>query len=658
MEKNHMEETSTSTRDDGTSELSTKNEKPPSSTEKVAGNIDMEMEIEEIVHGEEDTLEGEHNHVATVQNYSIGEQDQIEITSDIEMEGDVEDISCGEEGISKGENDNVRNVQNKEEVDVEDISHGEEGISKGENNSIVSVQNKEETVTDLQSTRKNSIEEQDQTEFTRVYDGNVSLNSIIIPVQNEVVADDLINNDKIDYNDNNGKTDKIEKEGTKTEFPCKDLFGKVHQEQMKGKGKDRIYALISGNTKRYCIFFRLEDLCTEIEQCSFAEYEIFDDLSAAANYIRDALPTDNKKKRKRESLLDKRWMSSFEEILRYYQSHGDTNVPKSFGRLGEWVSKQRVDYKNLTEGKIQFGRRTQERVEKLRSIDFQFVISIPKKAFDKRLEEYKSWKSGFGTKEPDPKTPLGTWMKVMRRKHKIYQENIMNSINIAVGGIDKIKIEQMNSVAFPWVPLTSAFDEKYPFDEYFQKLLEYKIYHNSVDPPNEIPVGCWTIELRKLYTKKIEGNVVIELDDEKITQLNEISFKWKGRGRGPNPRIIAAKNEVKDKNWNDQLKNLLLYKEKYSTLVVKKEGKETESLYRWVTTQRRLYKSKSKDDDQGIINSLTDNRIKMLDDIEFPWNVQRKHKVTKKHGNDNWEKFYEEMIVFFSEHGHCCPPHS
>ena len=58
---------------------------------------------------------------------------------------------------------------------------------------------------DLQSTRKNSIEEQDQTKFTRVYDGNVSLNSIIIPVQNEVVADDLINNDKIDYNDNNGK---------------------------------------------------------------------------------------------------------------------------------------------------------------------------------------------------------------------------------------------------------------------------------------------------------------------------------------------------------------------------------------------------------------------------------------------------------------------
>ena len=94
-----MEETSTSTRDDGTSELSTKNENPPSSTEKVAGNIDMEMEIEEIAHGEEDTLEGEHNHVATVQNYSIGEQDQIEITSDIEMEGDVEDISCGEEGI-------------------------------------------------------------------------------------------------------------------------------------------------------------------------------------------------------------------------------------------------------------------------------------------------------------------------------------------------------------------------------------------------------------------------------------------------------------------------------------------------------------------------------------------------------------------------------
>ena len=62
-------------------------------------NLDSNCNLEEMDNEEEDTLEGEHNHVATVQNYSIGEQDQIEITSDIEMEGDVEDISCGEEGI-------------------------------------------------------------------------------------------------------------------------------------------------------------------------------------------------------------------------------------------------------------------------------------------------------------------------------------------------------------------------------------------------------------------------------------------------------------------------------------------------------------------------------------------------------------------------------
>ena len=61
--------------------------------------LDSNCNLKEMDNEEGDTLEGEHNHVATVQNYSIGEQDQIEITSDIEMEGDVEDISCGEEGI-------------------------------------------------------------------------------------------------------------------------------------------------------------------------------------------------------------------------------------------------------------------------------------------------------------------------------------------------------------------------------------------------------------------------------------------------------------------------------------------------------------------------------------------------------------------------------
>ena len=68
--------------------------------------------------------------------------------------------------------------------------------------------------------------------------------------------------------------------------------------------------------------------------------------------------------------LQKNWDQRFEELLQYKEVHRDCVVPQSTPGLGEWVHRQRKDYKALKEGKPT--KMTAARAIKLQEVGFVF----------------------------------------------------------------------------------------------------------------------------------------------------------------------------------------------------------------------------------------------------------------------------------------------
>eukprot|EP00978_Attheya_sp_CCMP212_P044705 scaffold319217_cov35-Attheya_sp.AAC.1 len=68
---------------------------------------------------------------------------------------------------------------------------------------------------------------------------------------------------------------------------------------------------------------------------------------------------------------DQHWDQRFRELLDFKKINGHTNVPRAFGRLGQWVSHQRTKYRIMKEGK--YSPLTSDKCKKLENIGFAFI---------------------------------------------------------------------------------------------------------------------------------------------------------------------------------------------------------------------------------------------------------------------------------------------
>ncbi len=131
-------------------------------------------------------------------------------------------------------------------------------------------------------------------------------------------------------------------------------------------------------------------------------------------------------------------------------------------------------------------------------------------------------------------------------------------------------------------------------------------------------------------------------------------------------------------SWNAMLFELLLFKSQKGDFVIPHDDPSTKALHDWVQTQRKNYRmyheaegnSSSAEDDshecqkesgtetvndkknqstgQGtfIANEkcsvLTADRISVLNEINFPWNLR---------GDSYWQKYYDALVEYKSQHG-------
>lgn len=118
------------------------------------------------------------------------------------------------------------------------------------------------------------------------------------------------------------------------------------------------------------------------------------------------------------------WMKRYAELEAFQLQHGNTNVPKGHGDLGEWVDWQRVQFSNYEKGKK--SAITAQRVTLLNNIGFDWNRGETRRiewdlSWHRNLYQLKKWKEKYGTcTVPRTKDPaLGLWVSHQRMRYKL-----------------------------------------------------------------------------------------------------------------------------------------------------------------------------------------------------------------------------------------------
>lgn len=110
------------------------------------------------------------------------------------------------------------------------------------------------------------------------------------------------------------------------------------------------------------------------------------------------------------------------------------------------------------------------------------------------------------------------------------------------------------------------------------------------------------------------------LNEERIEQLEKEGFVW----------------DVHGLTWEQNYNKLIAHKEKFGDCNVSKDNDH--SLWLWTFTQKQMYNKKN----SGKHSSITDERIKALNDIGFPWGVTH---------DEAWNTQFEALKKYKAFHG-------
>lgn len=144
-------------------------------------------------------------------------------------------------------------------------------------------------------------------------------------------------------------------------------------------------------------------------------------------------------------------------------------------------------------------------------------------------------------------------------------------------------------------------------DERFMKqyndLVEFKRVHGHCRVPQSKKfktLGGWVNNLRVMHNRDPENGV----RPDRRKMLDEVGFIWNA----------GADRPGNDARWEEQYKNLLEFRSKFSHCRVPQTGPHRK-LGRWVATQRALYV-------KDPANGIRADRLKRLNDIEFTWDAK------------------------------------
>jgi superfamily II DNA or RNA helicase len=352
------------------------------------------------------------------------------------------------------------------------------------------------------------------------------------------------------------------------------------------------------------------------------------------------------------------WEDQFNELVKFRQEHGHCRVPKrslTYSKLGGWIINQRQKY---LKGYLQptyisrldalgiewkpFSDEWERRFHDLEIYKKEYGnCNVPTTFRQRKLAQWvsrqrKNYASGEIT--PEHKTRLEqlgfNWRPysekwdtkilalksykqkhghclVINRHHELGPWVNWLRQQFSKGKLSKEQISNLEDLGFEWDPLSAKWEIM------FNRLIQYKKEYGNCRVVRELEeykdLGVWVAMHRQAYKKN-------KIPRERISRLEEIGFEW----------------DIYQSDWEDYFSQLVEYQTKYGHCRVPSGWKDNKSLASWVLTQREYFSN----------GEMLSERINRLEKMGFEWYPR----------DSDWKRFYEELKIYMSTHGHCRVP--
>lgn len=166
------------------------------------------------------------------------------------------------------------------------------------------------------------------------------------------------------------------------------------------------------------------------------------------------------------------------------------------------------------------------------------------------------------------------------------------------------------------------------WNEMFFELLHYRAEHGDMkvrakEDAKYRRLYEWIVAQRKEFKAFQEDPNTSALLEEQIVVLDSLQFPWNTRG---------------EDHWNLNFDSLKKFYKEHDHTMVSRSDQEHQKLSMWVVDQRRQMKLWK----EGKQTTMTKERQKLLDDLDFTWQIRNK---------TNWDIRYSEMVEYKDKHG-------
>jgi len=251
--------------------------------------------------------------------------------------------------------------------------------------------------------------------------------------------------------------------------------------------------------------------------------------------------------------------------------------------------------------------RTDERDQQHATRLWQAALDRHQNAWNENYEALVDFHKRHGHTNVEIRSSLYNWMAFQRRRR-------LGKKHTAPLSDEQIKL--LDGIDFPWTPRSRGGFREMEWHTKYQELVEFYKKHGHSRMAKGDSLYDWQIVQRR----KREGILgYARLNDDQIQLLDEIDFPW----------VLDPYQRM----WNTNYQELVEFKKKHGHFNVKRP-----SLHRW------MYRQRTRREGKGGYVPLTDEQIRLLDDIDFPW--------APRQGDIKWYANYQELVDFYKKHGH------
>jgi len=321
--------------------------------------------------------------------------------------------------------------------------------------------------------------------------------------------------------------------------------------------------------------------------------------------------------------------------IEYHQHSGDFNVVK----LDQWVKTQRSLYKRYVTSNGDNTTLTDDRICALSGLG-GFIWNQHNDQWQKKFQDLKSFDQTYGhfnvpTVKPCPEgaltyehemkdvdkcevwdnvVQLGRWARGQRVTFRKYNRNVdlPPTIRSRMLQLDEIRFLKLPEVADDCISAArgaSAEEKKQIWDRHFSTLEQFQAENGHCfvsgdnDPKYKVLHDWVSLQRRRfrIIIKNADQNRhVADIELERLEKLNNLGFIWNHH----------------DYKFQSSLNRLKEYANTFGHARVPPRYEEDPHLYTFVRKQRELYRARKL---KGATNSLSEERIRELDDVGFVW---------------------------------------